>query len=277
MPSRTRKTVAKRPAARAPAIAKKKPPVVEPRLRTGVDAHEGWENHERKREWFLRTRDIAEGQSRTRLRLQAIGEVEAQMKTEAAAKGAPPGAVATKPGGGVEVIGAPRGAGVRTTLLGNGAQPQAKALLAGAVRLSAKVDPVGATLRITVGAAALKKVVPGSIRMFRLEASNDSWQLVPNSGFDAARRCAWVQLHRAGTYAPIGLPAAAAESTRLIEGFNEREDSREAAAASKSANLAADEPAQWQLLRELACDRRGLTKPPNGRVKSADRTARRRV
>ena len=269
MPSTTRETPAKRPAARTLAVAKKKPPVAEPPLRTGENAKEGREDQERNREWFLRPRDIVEGQSRTQLRLQAIGEVEAQMKTEAAMKAALPAPAAKKPHGGVEVMGAPRGAAVRITLLDKAAQPQAEALLAGAVRVSAKVDPVGATLRIAIGTAALKKVAATSIRLFRLEASNGSWQLVPNSSFDAATRCACVQLHRAGTSAPIGLPVAAADSTRLIKGFSERERAREATAASKFANLAADEPAQQQLLRELARDRGALTKPPTRRTRSA--------
>ena len=91
-----------------------------------------------------------------------------------------------EPRGGVEVMCTPRGTARRTTLLDKAAPPQAEALLAGAVRLSAKVDPVGATLRIAIGTAVLKKVPAASIRLFRFESSNGSLQLVPHSSFDAA-------------------------------------------------------------------------------------------
>ena len=76
--------------------------------------------------------------------------------------------------------------------------------------------------------------------MFRLEPATRTWQIVPRSGFAPAGGYAWARLHRAGVYAPVGLPLDRAELADLVRTFNARGELREAAARSGPRR-----PARW--------------------------------
>jgi hypothetical protein len=100
-------------------------------------------------------------------------------------------------------------------------------LLARPVEVRPPRRATDATLQIAVPAAALARVDPASIRMFRLEPATRTWQIVPRSGFAPAGGYAWARPHRAGVYAPVGLPLDRTELTDLVQTFNARAELRE--------------------------------------------------
>ena len=195
--------------------------------RTGVDEREGWEDFSQKREWFLTGRGIADGRSRTLARFAAIARADAlgQVSLEA-----------LDPGG------APLRAGARLVATARRVAPPRTVtrrlprapLLARAVEVRVPRAAADATVQVAIPAAALARVDPASIRMFRLEPASGTWQIVPRSGFARAGGYAWARVHRDGIYAPIGLPLDRAELDDLVRTFNGRGDLREAAARGRA-------------------------------------------
>jgi hypothetical protein len=196
--------------------------------RTGVDEREGWEDFAQKREWFLSGRAIPDGRSRTRARLNAIAQ--ADVLGEVALEALDPGGSPLRAGARV-VASARRVAPPRPV---SRRLPRAP-LLARPVEARPPRRAADATLQVAVPAAALARVDPASIRMFRLEPATRTWQIIPRSGFAPAGGYAWARLHRAGVYAPVGLPLDRAELADLVRTFNARVELREAAVSSRAA------------------------------------------
>ncbi len=196
--------------------------------RTGVDEREGWEDFAQKREWFLNGRAIPDGRSRTRARLDAIAQADVL------------GVVALEA---LDPGGTPLRAGARVVASDRRVAPPQPVsrrlprapLLARAIEVRPPRRATDATLQIAVPAAALGRVDPASIRMFRLEPATRTWQIVPRSGFAPAGGYVWARLDRAGVYAPVGLPLDRTELADLVRTFNARAELREAAARSRAA------------------------------------------
>ena len=196
--------------------------------RTGVDEREGWEDFAQKREWFLSGRAIPDGRSRTEARLNAIAraEVLGQVPLETLDPGGSPLRVGARVIASGRRVVSPRPVSRRL--------PRAP-LLARPVEVAPPRREADATLQVAVPAAALARVDPASIRMFRLEPATRTWQLIPRSGFAPSGGYAWARLHRPGVYAPVGLPLDRAELADLVRTFNGRAELREAAARSRAA------------------------------------------
>jgi hypothetical protein len=224
--------------------------------RTGVEAREGWEDFAQKREWFLSGRAIPDGRSRTRARLDAIAQAEVlgQVSLETFDPGGAPLRQGARVVTSERRAVAPRPVSRRL--------PRAP-LLARPVEARPPRGAADATLQIAVSAAALAHVDPASIRMFRLETSTRTWQLVPRSGFAPAGGYAWARLHRTGVYAPVGLPLDRAELADLVRAFNARAELREAAARGR----AAAGRAVASLLRRGARARGGATSDVAARLR----------
>ena len=202
--------------------------------RTGVDEREGWEDFAQKREWFLSGRAIPDARSRTRARIDAIAQ--ADVLGAVALETLDPGGLPLRAGARV-VAGDRRVAPPRTV---SRRLPRAP-LLARPVEAQLPRRATDATLQIAVPAATLAQVDPASIRMFRLEPATRTWQILPRSGFAPAGGYAWARLHRAGVYAPLGLPLDRTELADLVRTFNARAELREAAAGSRPPR-----PARWR-------------------------------
>src|SRR5262245_30349027 len=196
--------------------------------RTGVDEREGWEDFTQKREWFLSGRAIADGRSRTLARLEAIGQ--ADVVGQAALESLDPGGAPLRRG--ARLVGTARRAAPPRTV--SRRLPGAPGL-ARPVEVAVSPRDVDATLQVALSAAALGRVDPASVRMFRFESATRTWQLVPRSGYSPSGGYAWVRVHRPGVYVPIGLPLDRAGLAALVRTFNARATLRDAAERSRAA------------------------------------------
>lgn len=188
---------------------------------TGTGEGEGWEDFERKREWFLRSRGVGDEQSRSQLRLAAIAQVDlarlspvpswpAPLKADFDLTGAPGGDIAVAEVAADGALAAP----LVVTLAGDAAD--------GLLRVRTRVP---------------KSVDAKSIRLFRHEPRKGSWRLVADSGFDAAAGAAWGRIRLPGVYAPFGL-AAGQLGTKLAAAADEDMDSPEPPARQLAFELA---------------------------------------
>jgi len=196
--------------------------------RTGVDEREGWEDFTQKREWFLGGRAIADGRSRTLARLAAIAQADVlgQVALESLDAGGPPLQHGARLVGTARRAAPPRAVSRRLP---------AAPLLARPVEVAVSARDADATLQVAVSAAAVARVDPASIRMFRFEPASRTWQHVPRSGYSPAGGYAWARVHRPGIYAPVGLPLDRAEQAALLRTFNARAGLREAAERGRAA------------------------------------------
>lgn len=217
--------------------ATKNPRAVAKPLRTGEGEAEGWEDFERKREWFLRSRDVASGQSRTQLRLAAIAQADV-------VRNAKPPVWSSMLKGTRDVAGAAKGA-LRLSGSKRKAQPHAESLLADPVRVTLRSDPGTVWLRLRLDSRAAKRVALESVRVFRLDPRHKQWRLVPESGCDAKRGIAWARIRRDGLYAPIGLPARQSATKLARTLIKARRD-------EVSGAIDVAQSPQWQLVLELA-------------------------
>ncbi|MET0735224.1 MAG: hypothetical protein ABWY55_06235 [Microbacterium sp.] len=157
--------------------------------RTGEDEEEGWEDFERKRDWFLENRDVQGEQSRTQLRLAAIAQVDRSRL-------APSPVWGRKMRAGFDVVGEATAKRARRT--------DVDGMLAAPVA----IDPVNGDdvlLRIRPAPADLEGVATSTVRMFRRDPEETRWRLVAESGWDEEGRFAWSRVRRPGVYAPFGL------------------------------------------------------------------------
>ncbi len=200
--------------------------------RTGEDEREGWEDFDRKREWFYENRGVGGDQSRTQLRLAALAEAD-QMRL------APPPSWTAKLKDAFDLSeGGKAEAATADAVEGMVAKPVAVTPDKGAAPL----------LRVKLDKAVLKRVPADTVRMFHRDPAGGRWRLVAESGVDPDGRFAWARVRRAGLYAPIGAKAGA-----TFAGMVEDDGSDDADA---------EDGPQRQLAYELARER--PLEPPEG-------------
>ena len=212
------------------APAKARPPKAAPVERQEERHEEGWEDFNRKREWFLQQRDIGTEQSRTAARLAALAHA-ARMGSTPVEAYAP---TSTSKVDGHALIGA-SSKGVTVKTLKSATGPGGTPLLCRPVQVEYRGAKPGLTLQLAIAPAKLKTVIDSSIRVFALGAEDGAWHLVPRSGFVAEGRYAWAALPGPGIYSAVGLPGDEPQFKEMVTLFNQREALHEAGAQGERA------------------------------------------
>lgn len=180
---------------------------------TGENEHEGWEDFNRKREWFLENRGVSGDQSRTQLRLAAMAEADQMRFAE------PPDWPAKLKADFDLTEGGSAEAGTAEQVEGLAGNP-------------VQVRPEGGgapLLRIKLDKTALKRISADTVRVFRRGGEGGRWQLVAESGVDPEGRFAWARVRRPGVYAAIGAsqgtnPAAMVDPTASDDETSDPDD-----------------------------------------------------